>query len=240
MVVPENTRKLDLSTPEAARLADLGRTLLGTSRLTVRREFLNRIGPIPKVLRFCADTPIFTLALALGGAVVLSDPLCYYRLHDANLFASNAPDKSRFRERLEILRFLLEFLPERLARFGVPKEVISALLESDRLELERRRIQFGGNGRWRTMRTELQGFRCTYKDPSLGYVAFKTAVAIFALLVPPRFFYRLMAWYSQTDLKRIRRVLGKAQPRVPTEFVQRKRAIEPSQGPRRGTDATYP
>ncbi len=227
MVVPEKTVKLDLSTPEAARLADLGRTLLGTSRLSVRREMLNRIVPIPEVLTFCADTPILTLALALGGAVVLNDPLCYYRLHGQNLFASTAQDRSGLGKGLEIHRFLLDFLPEQLSRFGVSEEAIFALLESDRLALERLRIQFEGNGRWRTLRTELRSFRWTYKTPSPGYVVFRTSVAILALLVPPRFFYELMAWYSRKDLKRIRRVLGRAQPRVPTEFVQRKPAALP-------------
>ena len=227
MVVPEKTVKLDLSTPEAARLADLGRTLLGTSRLSVRREMLNRIVPIPEVLTFCADTPILTLALALGGAVVLNDPLCYYRLHGQNLFASTAQDRSGLGKGLEIQRFLLDFLPEQLSRFGVSEEAIFTLLESDRLALERLRIQFEGNGRWRTLRTELRSFRWTYKTPSPGYLVFRTSVAILALLVPPRFFYELMAWYSRKDLKRIRRVLGRAQPRVPTEFVQRKPAALP-------------
>ena len=46
MFVPAKTCLLDLSSVEAARLADAGLTLLGTSRLSVRREILNRIGPI--------------------------------------------------------------------------------------------------------------------------------------------------------------------------------------------------
>jgi glycosyltransferase involved in cell wall biosynthesis len=225
MVVPERTLKLDLLTPEAARFADNGRTLLGTSRLSVRRNILSRIMPIPEVLTFCADTPIFTLALALGGAVVLDDPLCYYRLHGDNLFSSDTQDKSRLRKLLEVYGFLLNYLPEQLIKFGVPKEAIAALLTSDRIELERCRIRFEGNGRWRALRTELQRFLWTYENPGPGYVVFKTAVALLALLLPPRFFYRLMAWYGQKDLKRIRAVLGRAQPRVPIEFVQRRPAV---------------
>jgi glycosyltransferase involved in cell wall biosynthesis len=225
MVLPEKTLKLDLSTPEAARLADTGRVLLGTSRLSVRRRILNRLMPIPEILTFCADTPIFTLALALGGAVVLDEPLCYYRLHGDNLFASAAQDRNRWGKVLEIYGFLSEFLPERLAEFGVPEEVIAALLTSDRIELERCRIRFEGNGRWKTLRTELQRFFWTYENPGAGYVVFKAGVALLALLLPARFFYQLMAWYGHKDLKRIRGILGGAQPRVRTEFVQRKPAV---------------
>ena len=56
MIVPENSCRFDLSSVDAARFAGRGLTLLGTSRLTVRREVLNRIGPIPVELVFCADT----------------------------------------------------------------------------------------------------------------------------------------------------------------------------------------
>ena len=52
MFVPAKTCRLDLTSVEAARLANAGLTLLGTSRLSVRREVLNRIGPIPRRARF--------------------------------------------------------------------------------------------------------------------------------------------------------------------------------------------
>ena len=92
MLVPERTCRLNLSSVEAARVADLGRTLLGTSRLAVRRRILEHLGPIPSNLIFCADTPILTLSLALGGAVVLDQPLCYYRLHAENLHSLHSSD----------------------------------------------------------------------------------------------------------------------------------------------------
>ena len=37
--------------------------------------------PFPEELVFFADAPIFTLALAMGGAIIIDRPLCYYRQH---------------------------------------------------------------------------------------------------------------------------------------------------------------
>ena len=65
MFVPAKTCRLDLSSVEAARLADAGLTLLGTSRLSVRREILNRIGPVPDELVFF-DAPIFSSRSGAG------------------------------------------------------------------------------------------------------------------------------------------------------------------------------
>jgi hypothetical protein len=42
--------ELRQSSIEAARLADAGITMLGTSRLSIRREVLNRIAPLPEEL----------------------------------------------------------------------------------------------------------------------------------------------------------------------------------------------
>src|SRR6185437_11497675 len=126
IVVPQRVYRIDLANAAAARLADCGRHFLGTSRLTVRKSVLAKVGPIPEELIFCADTPILTLALALGGAVLLDQPLCYYRLHAANLFASAPADAAQERKKFETLQFLLDFLPRRLAEVGVSPEAIVA------------------------------------------------------------------------------------------------------------------
>ena len=140
MFVPAKTCLLDLSSVEAARLADAGLTLLGTSRLAVRREVLNRIGALPEELVFCADSPIVAFALALGGAVILDRPLCYYRQHSQNLFAPIALDGATERRKFEQLRFLFSYVPPRLAEFGVAPDVIDAFVESPRVEFERARL----------------------------------------------------------------------------------------------------
>jgi glycosyltransferase involved in cell wall biosynthesis len=222
MFVPAKTCRLDLSSAEAARLADAGLTMLGTSRLSVRREILNRIGPLPKDLVFCADAPIFALALALGGAVVLDQPLCYYRQHSQSLFAHDPNDAARSHRKFEMLGFLLSYLPSRLAEFGVAPEVIEALIESPRIGFERDKLQFGEGGRWQVFRTELRRFRTAYKRPSPGYMLFQCAVCACALLLSPRSFYQLLAWYGRNNIMRFRDILGKPEPKVPPAFFQRR------------------
>jgi glycosyltransferase involved in cell wall biosynthesis len=221
---PEKTCQLDLSSIEAARVADFGRTLLGTSRLSVRRRILERIGPLPLELTFCADTPILTLSLALGGAIIIETPLCYYRQHSANLFAphlrADSSDENHLSRKYEVLAFLLAYLPQRLAEIGVPKSNADALFESDRIELKRFHLQRDG-GRWANFRTELRGFRWQSKNWSPGYLIFKAAVGVLALVLPPSRLGDVRNWYAKRDLRRFREVLGTAEPAVPASMFKR-------------------
>jgi glycosyltransferase involved in cell wall biosynthesis len=225
MFVPAKTCHLDLSTVESARLADAGLTLLGTSRLSVRREILDRIGPVPREVVFF-DAPIFTLALALGGAIILDRPLCYYRRHSQNLYAPISMDVATLRRRVERLGFLLSYVPPRLAEFGVAPEVIDALIESPRIEFERAKLQFGEGGRWQVFRTELRRFRTHYERPSIGYMLFECAVGACALFLSPSRFYRLLNWYSRNDIKRFRNILGKPVVKESLTFFQRRPVVD--------------
>ena len=220
MFVPAKTCRLDLTSVEAARFANAGLTLLGTSRLSVRREVLNRIGPVPLEVVFF-DAPIFSFALALGGAVILDRPLCYYRQHSQNLYAPIAVDEATLRRRIDRLGFLLSYVPPRLAEFGVLQNVIDAFVESPRLEFERAKLQFGEGGRRQVFRTELRRFRAQYERPNLGYMLFTWLVCFCALLLPPRRFYQLLDWYSSNNIKRIRNMIARAQPKVPANSFRR-------------------
>ena len=51
-----------------------------------------------------------------------------------------------------------------------------------------------------------------------------------ALLLPPSRFYRLLDWYSRNNIKRIRSMIGRAQPKVSAYFF--------STGTSRGTRPT--
>ncbi|MGA9913814.1 MAG: glycosyltransferase [Paraburkholderia sp.] len=226
MFVAAKTCHLNLRSIEAARLAFAGLTLLGTSRLSVRREVLSRIGPIPLELTFCADSPIQTFALALGGAIVLDQPLCYYRQHSQNLYAPIAMDAAASRRRFEQLGFLLSYVPPRLAEFGISPEVIDALIESPLIEFERAKLQYADARRWNVFCTELRRFRAYYDRPSVGYLVFECFVGVCALLLPPLRFYRLLRWYGRHDLGRFRKILGRAEPRVSPAFFQRRPVVE--------------
>jgi glycosyltransferase involved in cell wall biosynthesis len=227
MIVPANSCRFDLSSVDAARFAGRGLTLLGTSRLSVRREVLNRIGPIPTELVFCADTPILAFTLALGGAVILEQPLCYYRIHAANLCAPGPNDALKIRRNIEISEIFLRYIPKRLAEFGVSPEVTEAFFESIRVDLERIKLQSGEEGgRWKVFKTEWGRFQTYYRRPTLGYRMFECAVGACALLLPPRRFYQLLGWYGRNELGRFRNILGRAEPKVPPSFFQRRPVAE--------------
>jgi glycosyltransferase involved in cell wall biosynthesis len=233
MLVPREPLFLDLSSEGAARVASLGRMLLGTSRLAVRRQVLRRVGPLPTELVFAADTPILVLSLALGGALILEQPLCYYRLHSPHAQADTASKKGAsvhdfhhtFVEArdYEFTKFLLKLLPERLAELGVRPDVISAFLAADRIDLERFELCSGSGGRRATLRAELLAFRSSYKDATAGYKLFRASVGGLALLLGPHRFYTLRNWYAKKrSLHRLREILGRAEPKAPLGVLARR------------------
>jgi glycosyltransferase involved in cell wall biosynthesis len=221
MIVPVKQFRFDLSSVEAARLAGSGITFLGTSRLSVRREVLSRIGPVPQELVFCADTPILAFALGLGGAVILENPLCYYRLHARNMCAHDPSDLARLRHNFKITEIFLKYIPERLAQFGYSAEVSEALFGWIRVEMERAKLYSGEGGRLEVFRTERRRFQTYYQNRSAGYRLFEFAVGACALILPPRNFYQLLHWYGRHNFARLRSAFGKAQPKVSPAFFQR-------------------
>src|SRR5579863_8969263 len=77
LMVPKKLCRIGLSNLEETRIATVAKSFIATSKLTVRRAVLDRVGKIPDQLVFCADEPILNTALALGGALLLDRPLCY-------------------------------------------------------------------------------------------------------------------------------------------------------------------
>jgi cellulose synthase/poly-beta-1,6-N-acetylglucosamine synthase-like glycosyltransferase len=238
MFVAAKTLFIDLSSTEAARIANLARMLLGSSRLSVRREVLRRIGPIPTELVTVADAPILTLPLALGGAIILDKPLCYYRLHSPEDRASAAGDHtgprdyhheySRARD-YDRYRFLIPFLSRCLQELGVAPEIIAAFFDADNLGLDRLQLQREGGQRLKTLRTEMRASRSEYRSSTIGYKLFKVLIASLALTLPPQRFYDLRDWYSRhKGMHRLRRAFAQAEPIVPRSLFQR-RPVLPTQ-----------
>ena len=85
----DHTKLLRLTDPKSAREARLSIPFLHNSALTVRRSALERIGPIPEVLVFCADAPLAVISMAQG-LLLLDRPLLYYRVHSQNLYVSRS------------------------------------------------------------------------------------------------------------------------------------------------------
>jgi glycosyltransferase involved in cell wall biosynthesis len=227
MVVAQKTCYLDVSSVEAAAVANLGRTLLATSRLAVRRRVLDRIGPLPTSLIFCADAPILILSLALGGAVILDRPLCYYRLHAASLFTQTSVDPNKLLRKAKMLAVLVDYLRPWLKELNVPPAASSVIIEAYQIEIDRLELNFSRRGRWKNLGLEIREFKASYRKTSIPYALFKAFVGALAFVLPPRRFYEVRDWYSRKNLKRFRSRLATAEPSVSFDLFQRRPVARP-------------
>jgi glycosyltransferase involved in cell wall biosynthesis len=194
-----------LSTPEAARKCWLDLAYVHMAAFTVRRSVLDGCIPIPETLIFDADAPIAMAAVA-HGALLLDQPLFYYRVHSNNLVGGiGQNDGSRLRRKYEMGDEMFGVLYPMLLRMGVSRDSVSALLDEEWVRLTRHMLRVYGGSRLKTFQTEMRHFRYTFKDPSFGYSLFKYAVVGAATLaIPPRTFYQLREWYGRQKLGRFR------------------------------------
>lgn len=201
---PQGGKLLHLTTPEAAREAYFGWLFLLTSALTVRREMLDRIMPIPEALAFCADTPI-AMASMTAGVSLVPEALCYYRQHRRNLQSGHSDDEIKTRRKAEMNETTFELTESLLIRLGVRRECIMALLHAHWIQHSRSSLREVGGRRVTTLRTEMRSFRMEHKNPTVGYRLFKYLfVGAATLLLPPRLFYRARDWYGRRNLGRFR------------------------------------
>jgi glycosyltransferase involved in cell wall biosynthesis len=201
------------------------RAFLGTSRLAIRKGILRQVGSLPAGLEIEADEFLATVATALGGVLVLKEPLTNYRYHSANLFQFEKWDAAKAKRKHDSLACIVSELPSRLQRAGVLEEVIRALTDCVRVDTERLRLSLGNGWPWETVRLEREANRQTYGGASFGYHLFHAAVLATAAVLPPAVFYRLRRWYTKRDLARTRQMIGSAQP-VPSLAVRTARAHE--------------
>lgn len=59
-----------------------------TSGLCIRRDYAEKIFPLPTEFRICADVPIAYYSAAIGDVGLIVEPLGYYRLHSGSGYAS--------------------------------------------------------------------------------------------------------------------------------------------------------
>ena len=201
------------------------RAFLGTSRLAIRKNILQQVGPLPCGLKIEADEFLATVATALGGARVLRETLTNYRYHSANLFQFDEWNAAKAKRKYDSLACIVNNLPPRLRKAGVPEEAIRVLTDSVRLDTDRLRLSLGEGWPWETVRVEREANHQAYRGSSLGYHLFHFAVLGAAAVLPPATFYRLRRWYTKRGLARTRQIVGSAQP-IPSLAVRTARAHE--------------
>lgn len=215
VVVPERDYEVHLRSATGARLFSQLRGFLGTSKITIRKAVLNRILPIPEELVVEADEYIFTLAPAIAPALVLSQPLFYYRFHENNQFMFQCDDPTKLRRKQASLAALVRTLPGALAKLGVSQTVIKTVLKPTWVDAERMKLTLEGGRPWETFAVERTSFSLDYSHVRLGYRLFKWFVLGLTLITPPRRFYGLRRWYSAKGLRRLRKVLGEPKAMAP-------------------------
>ena len=202
---PSERTFINLATPEAARLACRDWAFLPMGALTVRRTVLERVVPIPEVLVFLADTHIALASMAMG-ALVLPEPLSYYRFHASNLYAENWNDTDRMRRRLEMVATMAETVHPMLVRLGVPRECVSQLFNPLLIHSNRTLLSTFGGSRLRTFKTEMRIFHLEFENPRIGYLLYKyLVVGAATLLLKPMYFYKLRDWVARQDLEKFRK-----------------------------------
>jgi len=192
----------------------------GTSRMTIRKSVLDRILPVPEELTIEADEYIFTLAPAIGPAVILNEPLCYYGIHSGNLFQFGKFEPVKLRRKLNVLQVLLRELPAKLGEFGVTEEVVKVLVRGTEVDVGRMRLSLDGGSPLEAFSIERAAFRVAYRQVTWRYRLFRVFVLMQTLLLPPRVFYRLRRWYTEKGLSRLRGWTGEPVPVV--QIVERR------------------
>jgi glycosyltransferase involved in cell wall biosynthesis len=206
--VPDAAYRVHLKNREGGALFPMLKAFLGTSKLSIRKTVLEQVLPIPDELVIEADEFLSTIAVGISEGIVLEKSLFFYRLHSDNLFQFQQRTPEKMRRRHRVMACLAAELPRRLAAAGCSPEAIEPVMESIWVDVERGRLTLEGGKPWETYRVEKSDYRLSYKDAGIGYRIFKGLVLAATLLLPPRNFYRVRQWYSDRNLKRIRRVLG--------------------------------
>ena len=182
--------------------------------MSIRKRVIDQILPVPEKLTFEADEYIFTLAPALGRAMILNEPLCNYGIHSGNLFQFGKFDPHKVRRKLDVLEVLLNELPPKLQEFNVEKTVIDRIFCGTRVGVERMRLELHGGSPVRTFAVERAAYQISYREVTWRHKLFQVLVLALALVLPPRLFYRFRRWYSDKGLSRLRSWTGTPVPIV--------------------------
>ena len=209
---PQHAGEIRFDTVAGGRFFRQMMCFFGTSRVTMRRSVLSRVLPVPESLVVEADEFISIMSVAYSAAGLLQQPLTFYRLHANNLFQVRRKDEVKLRRIQMVLAALARELRVRLGSSAVGSEIIDAIVEPLDVGSTRLRLTLDGGTRWETFQTERADFRIAYKKGSPAYRLFQNFVLGCTLALSPKSFYRLRDWYSRSNWRRIRSMLGEPVP----------------------------
>jgi glycosyltransferase involved in cell wall biosynthesis len=185
---------------EGALVFRLRKSFLGTSRMTIRKELLRQILPVPEDLSIEADEYLFTLSAVLADALILPEALTYYRLHGANLYQMSGFLESNVRRKQNVLASLSKALSEQLQVRGLSPQIVRAVTAEIQAESDQLRLSLDGGYPWETVRTELSLYEIPHGEASHLQRTFKYLSLLPALVLPSRVYYRLKRQLAQNKL----------------------------------------
>ncbi len=188
--------RLRLDSAWGARVFRLHRCYFGTSRMTLRAEIARKILPVPEALVFEADEYVFTLAAALTDAIILAEPLTYYRVHDQNLFLKSGGSLDGKIRKQRVLAALASELSRSLSALGVPENAAAPVLELVDAEAAQLGLMVHGGAPWRTYLVENRIYRMQHGDASWRQRLFHEVMMLPALVLPPKWFYSARQWVA--------------------------------------------
>jgi glycosyltransferase involved in cell wall biosynthesis len=214
----ERQERIRLNSPAAAELFSRNRSFFGTSRLTVRTKIARQILPVPESLFFEADEYIFTIAACLAEAIILQEPLTYYRIHGANLYVASGGTHDGQVRKKRVLASLAVELRRGLAVHGVSPEVARTILRIVEAEAAQLRLRFDGGWPWETFAAESVLYDFYHPNARFRSRVFRDLSMILALVLPPTWFYAGRQWLGTQPwyIKSRESVLPSPIPRSPS------------------------
>jgi glycosyltransferase involved in cell wall biosynthesis len=209
---PQRTREVRFDSVEDGRFFRQMMCFFGTSRVTIRRDVVSRVLPVPEQIVVEADEFVSIMSAAYSAAGLIQEPLTFYRLHSENLFQVRTKDEVKQRRIQKALAALADELRIRLASAAMAPGIIDAIVKPLDVGSKRLRLMLDGGSPWETFQAERDEFQIAYKKGSAGYWLFKGFVLACALALPPRKFYQLRDSYSHSNWRRIRGLLGEPVP----------------------------
>src|SRR5580658_2987765 len=210
--IPQHAREISFDTISNGKFFRQMMCFFGTSRVTMRRSVLSHVLPVPESLVVEADEFMSIMSAAYSAAGLVQRPLIFYRLHADNLFQVRKKDEVKQRRIQNVLTALADELRIRLDLAAIAPEIIDAIVEPLDVGSKRLRLMLDGGTHWETFQAERAEFRISYKQGSPAYRLFQSVVLACTLTLSPKSFYRLRDWYSRSNWRRIRSMLGEPVP----------------------------
>jgi hypothetical protein len=202
-VAPNSDVHVTLTSFEDATVFRKRMSFFGTSRVAMRREVLQLVGAIPNSLIIEADEYMSTVAIAKSRALILRQPLTFYRLHSANLYQFHDSDPQKIRRKVQVLHDLSCELVRELPKV-LPTEAVQALVKPIELEATCLRLSVDGGKRRETFEAELASMKLNLQKANWKYLLFKLVVLGITLILPPKLFYKARSFYAKKKLARVR------------------------------------